>query len=58
MYRLHKVESFCAPGHKNDAVISGIRLYAIPEKKIRPHFCGLFSGQILQNVGFFESFYF
>jgi len=58
MYRLHKAENLCVSGHKNDTVISDTRLYAIPEKKNRSHFCDLFSGQILQNVGFFELCYF
>ena len=53
MDRLHKAENFCVSGRKNDTVISGARLYAIPEKKNRSHFCDLFSGEILQNVGFF-----
>lgn len=42
MDRLHKAESFCVSGHKNDTVISSTRLYAIPGKKNRSHFCGLF----------------
>ena len=54
MDRLHKMETFCGTGRKNDAAVSAFYRYAALIKKNRSHSCDLFFGQILQNVEFFE----